>query len=200
MNLFNLGFLSRTLTNHRTAGEVERHFSLTPHYHFHPFHRHLGISRAITAESSPHSWQPDSNRERFLSERKLLTIELGTLKWKFFYLGFLSRTLTTHMTTGEGREPSFIPFYHFHPLRNIQTFILQLCAWDEYHMFLIAPLVFTRLVLDEIYHLIELLFDWLMMRLWFLFVYLLIWFKVFVTAIWHWKPVGSNSHRLSFLC
>ena len=27
--------------------------SLTPHYHFHPFHRHLDISRVITAESSP---------------------------------------------------------------------------------------------------------------------------------------------------
>ena len=26
--------------------------SLTPHYHFHPFHRHLDISRVITAESS----------------------------------------------------------------------------------------------------------------------------------------------------
>ena len=27
--------------------------SLTPHYHFHPLHRHSDISRAITAESSP---------------------------------------------------------------------------------------------------------------------------------------------------
>ena len=27
--------------------------SLTPHYHFHPSHRHLDISRTITAESSP---------------------------------------------------------------------------------------------------------------------------------------------------
>ena len=27
--------------------------SLTPHYHFHRLHRHLDISRAITAESSP---------------------------------------------------------------------------------------------------------------------------------------------------
>ena len=27
--------------------------SLTPHYHFHPLHRHLDTSRAITAESSP---------------------------------------------------------------------------------------------------------------------------------------------------
>ena len=27
--------------------------SLTPHYYFHPLHRHLDISRVITAESSP---------------------------------------------------------------------------------------------------------------------------------------------------
>ena len=27
--------------------------SLAPHYHFHPLYRHLDISRAITAESSP---------------------------------------------------------------------------------------------------------------------------------------------------
>ena len=27
--------------------------SLTPHYHFHPLYRHLDISRAITADSSP---------------------------------------------------------------------------------------------------------------------------------------------------
>ena len=33
--------------------------------------------------------------------------------------------------------------------------------WDDYHVFLIATLVFTRLLLDEIYHLIELPFDWL---------------------------------------
>ena len=41
----------------------------------------------------------------------------------FFHQGFLSRTLTTHRTAGEGRGPSFIPLYHFHPLTNIQTFI-----------------------------------------------------------------------------
>ena len=28
-------------------------FSLTPHYHFHLLHRHLDISREITAENSP---------------------------------------------------------------------------------------------------------------------------------------------------
>ena len=30
-----------------------------------------------------------------------------------FYQGFLSRTLTTYRTAGEGRGPFFIPFYHF---------------------------------------------------------------------------------------
>ena len=46
---FSLDFLSRTFTNHRTIGEGG--ISLTPHYHFHPLHRHLDINRAITAES-----------------------------------------------------------------------------------------------------------------------------------------------------
>ena len=72
-----------------------------------------------------------------------------------FYQDFLSRTLTTHRTAGERRGPSFIPHYHFRPLTNIQ---LQLYMRDDYHIFLIAALEFTRLLLDEIYHLIELPF------------------------------------------
>ena len=36
--------------------------SLTPHYHFHPLHRHLDVRRAITAESSP--LHIDSSRTR----------------------------------------------------------------------------------------------------------------------------------------
>ena len=36
--------------------------------------------------------------------------------------------------------------------------------WDDYHVFLIATLVFTRLILDEMYHLIKLPFDWLMLH------------------------------------
>ena len=38
---------------------------------------------------------------------------------------------------------------------------LQLRMWDNYHVFLIETLVFTRLLLDGIYHLIELPFEWL---------------------------------------
>ena len=57
-------------------------------------------------------------------------------------------------------------FYSTLPLPladEISDIYLQLCVWDDYHMFLIAPLVFTRLLLHEIYHLIKLPFDWLMM-------------------------------------
>ena len=41
----------------------------------------------------------------------------------FLYQSFLSQTLKIHRTAGEGRGPSFIPLYHFHPLTNIDTFI-----------------------------------------------------------------------------
>ena len=33
--------------------------------------------------------------------------------------------------------------------------------WDDYHVFLLSTPVFTRLLLDKIYHLIELAFQWL---------------------------------------
>ena len=49
---FYLGFLSQPFTNHTTAGEEGGHV-ITPHYHFHPLHRHLNINRVITAERSP---------------------------------------------------------------------------------------------------------------------------------------------------
>ena len=38
---------------------------------------------------------------------------------------------------------------------------LQLCMWDDHYIFLIVTLLFTRLLLDETYHLNELPFDWL---------------------------------------
>ena len=76
----------------------------------------------------------------------------------FFSIRVFFTGTDVHRTAGEGRRPSFIPLYHFHPLTNIETFI---CMWDHYHVFLIATLVFTRLLLDEFFHLIELPFEWL---------------------------------------
>ena len=48
--------------------------------------------------------------------------------------------------------------------------------------------------LDEIYHLIEISFDWLMMQCF--FVYLMNWFQLFVTVTWHGKTVDLKSHQL----
>ena len=60
-----------------------------------------------------------------------------------------------------GEGPSFIPLYHFHPLTNIETFICNFACEMTITHFLIATLVFTRLLQYEIYHLIELPFEWL---------------------------------------
>ena len=119
---------------------------------------------------------------------QLLVLNVNYLPSFFFLSGFSLQTLTIHRTAGGGRGPSFIPLYHFHPLTIIETFIcnfacemtiifystlplppahdhwdiyLQLCMWDDYHVFLIVTPVFTRLLIDEIYHLIELPFKWM---------------------------------------
>ena len=76
----------------------------------------------------------------------------------YFKSFFFSETLTIYRTAGEGRGSSPIPLYHFHEHWDIY---LQLCMWNDYHVFSIATLVFTRLLLDKIYHLIELPFEWL---------------------------------------
>ena len=77
----------------------------------------------------------------------------------FFPSGF-SFTDTDNLQGSRGREGTI--FYSTLPLPSAHEhsdIYLQLCMWDDYHIFLIATLVFTRLLLDEIYHLIELLFD-----------------------------------------
>ena len=63
-----LGFFHEhsRFTGQEVKGEA---ISLTFLYHFHPLHRHLDISRAITAESS-HSQQSGLNREPLVSECK----------------------------------------------------------------------------------------------------------------------------------
>ena len=58
--------------------------SITPHYHFHPLHRHLDISRAITAESSPlHIASSRTQTENFwFPSASRLTTKLRAL-WLF---------------------------------------------------------------------------------------------------------------------
>ena len=73
-----------------------------------------------------------------------------------------SFTDTDNLQGSRGREGTI--FYSTLPLppaHEYSDIYLHLCMWDGYHVVLIATLVFTRLLIDEIYHLIELPFDWL---------------------------------------
>ena len=78
----------------------------------------------------------------------------------FFYKGFLHRHWRFTGQQGKGGAIFYstlpLPLAHKH-----WDIYLQLCMWDDYHIFLITMLVFTRLLLNEIYHLIELPFEWL---------------------------------------
>ena len=78
----------------------------------------------------------------------------------FFYQDFLHR----HWDSQDSSGREAIIFFSILPLPAAHEhwdIYLQLCIWDDYHVFLMATLVFTRLLLDEIYHLIELPFEWL---------------------------------------
>ena len=73
--------------------------SLTPHYHFHPLHRHLDISRAITAESSP----LHIGRSRTRTFRPLMSLNDTHSSWQltawFFSLMGLSDIMFVLMKT-----------------------------------------------------------------------------------------------------
>ena len=91
-----------------------------------------------------------------------------------FFLSGSSFTNTDDSQDSRGRKGTI--FYSTLPLPPAHEhwdIYLQLCMWDDYHIFLIAPLVFTRLLLDEIYHFIELPFDWLIEWWYVMFVCLL---------------------------
>ena len=68
----------------------------------------------------------------------------------FFFLSGFSFTDSDNSQNSRGREGTIfnstlpLPLAHKH-----SDIYLQLCMWDDYHIFLIATLVFTRLLLDE---------------------------------------------------
>ena len=92
-------------------------------------------------------------------------LHFWVLQWHvllFFFLSRFSFADTNDSQDSSGREGTI--FYSTLPLppaHKHSDIYLQLCMWDDYHVFLISTLVFSRLLLDEIYHLIELPFDWL---------------------------------------
>ena len=81
---------------------------------------------------------------------------------KFLFLSGFSFTDTDNSQDSRRREGTIVySILPLPPAHKHSDIYLQLCMWGDYHVFLIATLVFTRLLLDEIYHLIELPFDWL---------------------------------------
>ena len=82
----------------------------------------------------------------------------------FFFLSGFSITDTDDSQDSRGREGTI--FYSTLPLppaHEHSDIYLQLCMWDDYHIFLIATLVFTRLLLDDIlppYRITIYLIDW----------------------------------------
>ena len=69
----------------------------------------------------------------------------------FFFLSGLSFTDTDDSQDSWGRKGTIFYFtLPLPPAHEHSGIYLQLCMWDDYHIFLIATLVFTRLLLDEI--------------------------------------------------
>ena len=85
-----------------------------------------------------------------------------TLEKPGSFFVFFSITDTDYSQDNRGREGTIVySNLPLPPAKEHSDIYLQLCMWGDYHVFLIATLVFTRLLLDEICHLIELPFEWL---------------------------------------
>ena len=92
----------------------EEGISLSPHYHFHSLHRHIGISREITAESSPlyiassrtrteNLWFPSASHEPlsyepFSSTNFFIFLKVSLLSNIFYYLFPLLTKLFSQIT------------------------------------------------------------------------------------------------------
>ena len=82
----------------------------------------------------------------------------------FFLWGFSFMEIGDSQDSRGREETRFYSTLPLPPAHEHSDIYVELCMWDGYLIFLTAPLVFTTLLLDEIYHLTELQFDWLMWR------------------------------------
>ena len=110
----------------------------------------------------------------------------------FFFLSGFSFTDTDDLQDSRGREgPSFIPLYYSHPLTNIQIFICNFACemtvtyFSSHRLYLPPDCYSMRFTTLANYHLI----DW-----WcdinFLFVCVIIWFKLFCYSNLRWETGG----------
>ena len=114
----------------------------------------------------------------------------------FFYQGFLSRTLTTHRTAGEGRGPSLFHSTTSTRSRTFRHLFATLHVRWLSHIFNCTACIYqtaTRWDLPLYWITIWLFHDVMLISVCVFDVLIL----VFVTAIWERKPVDLNSHWLS---
>ena len=108
--------------------------------------------------------------------------------WIFFfsfYQNFLSQILTRHSRKREREGTILYSTLPLPPAHEQSDIYLQLSMSDDHHIFNHTICIYQTAT-DEINHVIELLFDWLMWC-WLLLVCLL---------IWHENPVDSNSKTI----
>ena len=113
-------------------------------------------------EESNHSVENTSDNEELRSAFfNHFSLSLNKKTCFFFFIRVFF-TDTHDSRDSRGREGNiFYSTLPHPPAHEHYDIYLQLSIWDDYHVFLIATLVFARLLLDEIYHLIELPFEWL---------------------------------------
>ena len=99
----------------------------------------------------------------FLNPSEIVALPLRFCKHQknfyFFLAGFSFTDTDDSLNSREMEGTIFYSTLPLPPSHEHSDIYLQLCMWDDYHVFLIATLVFTRLLLDQIYHLTELPFD-----------------------------------------
>ena len=106
-------------------------------------------------------WKIQAIMKNFVQHSSTISVWAWTKKRVFFFIRVFF-TDTHDSRDSRGREGNiFYSTLPHPPAHEHYDIYLQLSIWDDYHVFLIATLVFARLLLDEIYHLIELPFEWL---------------------------------------
>ena len=96
----------------------------------------------------------------FCLSRKVTSFIAFSQNCTFFLSGF-SFTDIDYSQDSRGSEGTIVYFtLPLLPAHEHSDIYLQLYMWGDYHVFLVATLVFTRLLLDEIYQLMELPLDW----------------------------------------
>ena len=89
----------------RITGLQGKGISLTPHNHFHPLHRHVDISQAITAESLPLCTQRGAGLESgTFGFRAQVVNHEDTQKWFIYYITYGITQLSFEVTVSLGNS------------------------------------------------------------------------------------------------